>query len=693
MSENELNNTFVGSIDKAGNKRQFIRQELRRKLESISTPAPVTLLLGTYNVNDTPPSGDLSEWLSEEKCSRADIVVIGLQEMDLSTDSFIISTAYEESKESQWLYAFLQTLKAFRCVQIKRLVGMCIFLFARAELMQSVKPLGGCSVASGLMGVVGNKGAVAVRFRLHNHKYIIICSHLAAHAQNYARRNYDYADITKRICFPPVSDIDNATSLEEEVLWDSGLADIKDCDFCFWMGDLNYRIDLESTFVRQCVTNKAYEVLHEADQLQRARTLGDAFTEYLEARVLFPPTFKYDIGSDVYDTSEKFRTPSWTDRILWRHNDRVEPVAYWCGMNVRGSDHRPVGLLCQVRSAMVDKERLQKLYEETLKRMDFMENAAIPHTSLNRSQVDMGMLCFGAQREFEVVLKNEGASTAQFEFITGLRDRVCESWITPHPLCGYISAGTLCSVLIFVGSSQVIKLTVNVQGEAAFRFNQGRAVEDILILHVDGGRDHFISLTGGFRPSVFARPLIDLPLSHNVVLPFQHILDALSTMTPNKLQFFELGDPHLLDKIIEQLDCGQKLAFDLRYSPECIAITLSQILLMFLDALPESLIPTSFYPTCIAVAYEGRAACMHIIERLPMANKEMLSELVRYMQRHCAACQIQGPELTYLARIISAVLIKKYSGYKRGKGEEESSGKFKAKAKFIKHLIGPDTTT
>lgn len=42
------------------------------------------------------------------------------------------------------------------------------------------------------------------------------------------------------------------------------------------------------------------------------------FRAFLEGKIAFPPTYKYDLFSDDYDTSEKMRNPAWTDRVLWR---------------------------------------------------------------------------------------------------------------------------------------------------------------------------------------------------------------------------------------------------------------------------------------------------------------------------------------------------------------------------------------
>jgi hypothetical protein len=47
-------------------------------------------------------------------------------------------------------------------------------------------------------------------------------------------------------------------------------------------------------------------------QLRIAIDNGEAFVGYDEGPLLFPPTYKYDVGTDNYDSSEKMRIPAWT---------------------------------------------------------------------------------------------------------------------------------------------------------------------------------------------------------------------------------------------------------------------------------------------------------------------------------------------------------------------------------------------
>ena len=64
---------------------------------------------------------------------------------------------------------------------------------------------------------------------------------------------------------------------------------------------------------------------------------------------MFPPTFKFDPDTDIYDTSMKQRTPAWCDRILVKGTEEsrggagsVASREYACVREARHSDHRCV---------------------------------------------------------------------------------------------------------------------------------------------------------------------------------------------------------------------------------------------------------------------------------------------------------------------------------------------------------------
>lgn len=85
------------------------------------------------------------------------------------------------------------------------------------------------------------------------------------------------------------------------------------------MGDMNYRLD-------GCTRAEADALLASGDlpsllardQLTAERRAGRVFPGFTEAAVTFPPTYKLDPGTDVYDSGEKRRIPAWTDRILFK---------------------------------------------------------------------------------------------------------------------------------------------------------------------------------------------------------------------------------------------------------------------------------------------------------------------------------------------------------------------------------------
>ena len=64
--------------------------------------------------------------------------------------------------------------------------------------------------------------------------------------------------------------------------------------------------------------SSAYKSVLDFDQLNYLKAEGHIFRGFAEDPIHFPPTFKYDPGTNTFDTSHKQRVPSYTDRILYK---------------------------------------------------------------------------------------------------------------------------------------------------------------------------------------------------------------------------------------------------------------------------------------------------------------------------------------------------------------------------------------
>lgn len=78
------------------------------------------------------------------------------------------------------------------------------------------------------------------------------------------------------------------------------------------------------------------------------------------------PTYKFDLGTDTYDTSEKARIPAWTDRIL-RKGTNLRQIHY-NSAPLRFSDHRPVFATFECKVSIVDESIREALSREIYER-------------------------------------------------------------------------------------------------------------------------------------------------------------------------------------------------------------------------------------------------------------------------------------------------------------------------------------
>lgn len=73
---------------------------------------------------------------------------------------------------------------------------------------------------------------------------------------------------------------------------------------------------MENGLVRAMSESDELDPLVASDQLRKVIDSRLAFIGYEEGPLLFRPTYKYDLHSTRYDTSEKARIPAWTGESI-----------------------------------------------------------------------------------------------------------------------------------------------------------------------------------------------------------------------------------------------------------------------------------------------------------------------------------------------------------------------------------------
>jgi hypothetical protein len=96
----------------------------------------------------------------------------------------------------------------------------------------------------------------------------------------------------------------------------------------FWLGDLNYRVAGNRAMIDALIRQNMLEVMRSNDQLVNEMKASRVFNGFIEATINFPPTYKFDPKTDIYDSSKKQRIPSWTDRILYKSHRAIRLREY-----------------------------------------------------------------------------------------------------------------------------------------------------------------------------------------------------------------------------------------------------------------------------------------------------------------------------------------------------------------------------
>lgn len=143
--------------------------------------------------------------------------------------------------------------------------------------------------------------------------------------------------------------------------------------------------------IKELVKVGDFDRILENDQLIKQQQEGNVFKDFIEGKITFAPTYKYDLFSDDYDTSEKNRAPAWTDRILWRRRKQSLAITnqledsspgklvFYGRAELKQSDHRPVIAIIDITARKIDENKRNNMFYEVIADMGPPDGTIIIH--------------------------------------------------------------------------------------------------------------------------------------------------------------------------------------------------------------------------------------------------------------------------------------------------------------------------
>ncbi|XP_011691100.1 PREDICTED: 72 kDa inositol polyphosphate 5-phosphatase isoform X2 [Wasmannia auropunctata] len=312
------------------------------ELEKVLPNRELKIFIGTWNMNGQTPPKELNDFMLPCHIETVpDLLAIGTQESC--------------SERHEWEAALQETLGPSHVLLTSGNLGtLHLAIFVRRDLIWfcSIPEEDSFSTRTGT--AFRTKGAVAIALMIFGTSFLFVTAHLTAHQDKVKERVNDIKRIVRNLDLPKELPIRHKS---KDVT--------QNFDCVFWCGDLNFRLAQPREEVIQWITNTCFPqespINMRKDQLKNTLNEGAVLRGFEEAPIMFPPTYKYDPGTQNFDSSSKQRTPAYTDRILFRGKGHtrgyirrvshesssskdgvIECLVYDSVPSICTSDHKPV---------------------------------------------------------------------------------------------------------------------------------------------------------------------------------------------------------------------------------------------------------------------------------------------------------------------------------------------------------------
>ncbi|XP_066521279.1 phosphatidylinositol 3,4,5-trisphosphate 5-phosphatase 1 isoform X2 [Hoplias malabaricus] len=346
-------------------------QQMKNKHSGKPEPDMISIFVGTWNMGNANPPHNISSWLQSKGQGKTRDDTANY----IPHDIYVIGTQEDPLGEKEWMDTVRGALRditniSFKPVASQTLWNIRIIVLAKPEHENRISHIFSDSVKTGIANALGNKGAVGVSFMFNDTSFGFVNSHLTSGSEKKFRRNQNYISILRFL------------NLGDKKLNPFDIT--HRFTHLFWLGDLNYRVDLPSGEAENIVVKikqQQYQELLSRDQLNIEKGSGKIFLDYEEEEITFPPTYRFERDTrekyaytKAKATGTKYNLPSWCDRVLRKSYPMVHVAchSYGCTNDIMTSDHSPVFATFDVgvTSQFVSKNDLTKDSKGAIKFMN-----------------------------------------------------------------------------------------------------------------------------------------------------------------------------------------------------------------------------------------------------------------------------------------------------------------------------------